>query len=513
MHCLYVKGRHRSATLNKRQVGICWVGKSSGFTTPYRPLDIPSSILSLGEGPTTQETALSQESTSTLSLFCASLEEELCFRKLPPEDLESVITLRDNTVFPTDYAKLVVYAVLGKEAADQIWQGNVQTPKRGGAHTLFELYWIATTLNPELAWSLKTSHVERSGEKTLMRPTKKLEPAAEEKPLGERLTKIETFLRGTVVGQEEALETVLDVLYRTAAGLGEPDRPMAVLLFTGPSGVGKTHLAKCLTAAMYEEDPSLESIVSPKAFMRIDCTLYQQKHEISNLIGSPQGYIGSDLGSPLPDFLRENESGNIILIDEVEKAHPSLHKIFMGLFDYGSIKDNKQKEASAINTIFIMTSNAGSREASKEMDRARQPLGFGAPSSDAETLTARAYKKKLEEVFPPEFRGRIDEVVIFKQLDEQACRSVLELEVGKLENRLKAKNLSLTVTEGAKQTIIKQGFSTELGARHLHQVMREQVVKPLSRLIVCSHSRSFIVRGREGQILVETKQKRKNARQ
>jgi ATP-dependent Clp protease ATP-binding subunit ClpA len=173
------------------------------------------------------------------------------------------------------------------------------------------------------------------------------------------------------------------VLYRTVAGLSDPNRPRAVLLFTGPSGSGKTHLAKCLSAALFKDSPRPEDIVNPPSFFRIDCTLYQQRHEISNLIGSPQGYIGSDLGSPLPDFLKANPDGCVILIDEAEKAHPALHKIFMGLFDYGKIKDNKQCEIEAKNAIFIMTSNAGSSEAAGELGKMSQPYGFVAVTGDA----------------------------------------------------------------------------------------------------------------------------------
>jgi ATP-dependent Clp protease ATP-binding subunit ClpA len=422
----------------------------------------------------------------SLGLYCASLEKEIQFRRLNPQEIEKVTAHRDVTPYPTDYFCRVVRSVIGPETADEIW-GEHAIPQQGGMHTLYELYWIATVLNPELSWNLKKKKVEAT-----KAPNKRTQtvaqPQEEERklmtPLKERLPLIEKFLRETVVGQDEALETTLDVLYREAAGLSDPDRPQAVLLFTGPSGSGKTHLAKCLTIALFDPEPTLDKVSNPEDFFRIDCTLYQQKHEISNLIGSPQGYVGSDLGSPLPDFLKEHPYGSIILIDEVEKAHPALHKMFMGLFDYGKIKDNKQKEVEASNTLFIMTSNAGSQEAKQELDKLDNPLGFVGQTGSPGKLTSAAYRKRIEEVFPPEFRGRVDEIVVFNHLDEKAFKDILDMEITKMNHRLKAKGTSLRLTPSARDHIVKEAFSPELGARKLTHYVQEKIVKPLSRAIV-----------------------------
>jgi ATP-dependent Clp protease ATP-binding subunit ClpB len=437
------------------------------------------------------------ESLATLGLFCASLEQEIQFQKLSPVGISKVTKHRDNTAFFSEYARLVIYAVLGQSKAEEIW-GNRTYPEHGGLHALHELYWIAIQLNPEMSWTLRNSQqpIPHAKEESVRVNTVT-------KGLKERIPRIEKFLRDNVVGQDEAIETIMDVLYRAAAGLSDPDRPQSVLLFTGPSGSGKTHLARTLAVALFSDNPTADKIGNPEAFMRIDCTLYQQRHEISNLIGSPQGYIGSDLGSPLPEFLDKHKSGNVILIDEVEKAHQTLHTMFMGLFDYGKIKDNKQKEVEAKNTVFIMTSNAGSREASDELSKTQKPLGFANVTHDVSRLTREAYRNRLKEVFTPEFRGRIDEVVIFNNLDEKSLYSVLDLEVGKLSRRLGGKGITLKVTPSAKAAIVKEACSPELGARRLSQFVRESLTKPLSRLVVASEDKQFICRYIDGKFIVE----------
>jgi ATP-dependent Clp protease ATP-binding subunit ClpC len=436
-----------------------------------------------------------------IGLFCASLEKELSFKQLGSSSIETLLRHRERIVYFTDYAKLVVYATLGKETADKIWQEK-QYPVTGGTHTLFELYWVSTVINPEISWELKTNVVERDSQPKRKPITETSQESLE--PLRNRLPKIESFLQTHVMGQGVAVETVLDVLYRTAAGLNEDDRPQAVLLFTGPSGVGKSHLAKVLSVALFEDKPSPDRISNPSAYFRIDCTLYQQKHEISNLIGSPQGYVGSDLGSPLPMFIKEHPEGCVILIDEVEKAHPSLHKMFMGLFDYGRIKDNKQIEIDASNVIFIMTSNAGSQEASFDMERAQRPLGFAEPRLEDMSKTTRgAYKRSLEKLFPPEILGRIDDMVIFQHLDEKASKGVLGLELDRLDRKLHNKGISLKVTAGAKQSLIRDSMSAQTGARQLSSHIREALIKPLSRMIVTSDCDSYICRSRDGKVIVE----------
>ena len=436
-----------------------------------------------------------------ISLFCASLEEELHFKKLDPPLIDILSRHREKIVYFTDYAKLVVYSVLGKEVADDIWRDNPY-PINGGAHTLFELYWISTVINPETSWELKTNAVERE-------PSPRSQPSSvktEKKlsPLKKRLPLVESFIKDNVIGQPTAVQAVIDVLYRTAAGLNDPDRPQAVLLFTGPSGVGKTHMAKVLSVALYEEEVHPDKISSPSAYFRIDCTLYQQKHEISNLIGSPQGYVGSDMGSPLPNFLKEHPDGCVILIDEVEKAHPSLHKMFMGLFDYGKIKDNKQQDADASQALFIMTSNAGSQEAKDDLYKAEHPLGFAlAQAYNVDHTTNAAYKKKLDEVFPPELQGRIDDTIIFDHLNEEACKGILDLEIKKLDRRLKDRGILLRVTAGARNVMVKDSMSPQTGARNLSSHIREQLVRPLSRMIVTSDEERYVCRSKDNKIIVE----------
>lgn len=432
-----------------------------------------------------------EDSIVSISLFCASIEEELRFNKLSKKSISKVANIRDVSIFFTEYARIVINAVLTKKVVEKI---NDKLDN----DTLFELYWISTVINPELSWALKNNQV---GREALTKASKDYGDTTS--PLRERLPQIESFLRKNIKGQDKAIESILDVIYRNAAGLSDPDRPQAVLLFTGPSGVGKTLIAKTLAVALMEENPSIDSINSPSSFFRIDCTLYQQKHEISNLIGSPRGYVGSDLGSPLPDFIKQHPDGCVILIDELEKAHPSLHKMFMGLFDYGKIKDNNQTEIDARNVIFIMTSNAGSKEASDASNK--NPLGFVENKYDINKITYESYKKKLEELLPPEFRGRIDEIVVFNYLDNNAFKSILDIEVNKLESRLKEQGINIKITSAAKKSILRESTSPEFGARKLSQCIKEKISKPLSRLLVNTDNKSFICRCTDGIIYIEEK--------
>lgn len=444
---------------------------------------------------------MSGNSESSHTLFCASVEKEIEFNKLPKHSIDKISSYRNKTVFFVEYAKMVVYAVIGKKAAEDIW--NNYTNKTGYSHVLFELYWIATVINPELSWSLRTARTVHG--ETAPHPIEKEQESenATSDTLRDRLPLIEKFLRDNVVGQNEGLEVVLDVLYRTAAGLNDSNRPRAVVLFTGPSGSGKTHMAKCLSAALFKESPRPDDIVTPPNFFRIDCTLYQHHHEISNLIGSPQGYIGSDLGSPLPAFLKANQDGCVILIDEAEKAHPALHKIFMGLFDYGRIKDNKQCEVEAHNAIFIMTSNAGSSEASGELGKLEKPFGFVTSSVDPCKITKKSYEDALNKLFPPELRGRIDEMVVFNHLDEASYRKILEIEIKKIQKNLQKNKVKLRITPSAKKAILSKGVSKELGARDLSRYVREVVSKPLSKLIIKTDSKSYVCRAVDGTITIE----------
>lgn len=279
-----------------------------------------------------------------------------------------------------------------------------------------------------------------------------------------RLKELEMQLGKQIFGQDEAVSAVVKAVKRARAGLKNPEKPDACFLFVGPTGVGKTELARCLAEQLGE------------TLLRFDMSEYQEGHSVSRLIGSPAGYIGHEEGGLLTDSVRKNPN-SVVLFDEIEKAHEDIYNIFLQVMDYGFLTDNQGRKADFRNCIVIMTSNAGARD----LERAK--VGFGMPSDEKNFFDIQndsaSLKEAVEKEFSPEFRNRLDAVVPFAHLEKDIVLSIVSKECGKLAHRLSAKKVRLAVTSECKQFLADIGYSRQFGARNISRTVEEKIASPL----------------------------------
>jgi len=288
--------------------------------------------------------------------------------------------------------------------------------------------------------------------------------AAEE---SERLMQMEDELHHRIVGQQEAIETVSKAVRRARAGLKDPKRPIGSFVFLGPTGVGKTELAKALAEFMFGSEDSL---------IKIDMSEFMERHNVSRLVGAPPGYVGFDEGGQLTEAVRR-KSYAVVLLDEVEKAHPEVFNILLQILEDGHLTDAKGRRVDFRNTIIIMTSNLGARQL-----QTNSSLGFRALGDTEEARAASSYELMKEKVqaelkqsFRPEFLNRIDATVVFRPLTQDEIREIVDLMLGRVREQLRAQQMALDVTQAAKDHIIKLGYDPAYGARPLRRVIQNMV--------------------------------------
>ena len=271
----------------------------------------------------------------------------------------------------------------------------------------------------------------------------------------EQLHGLEERLSKEIFGQQEAVQSVVLAVKRSRAGLRDGDKPIASFLFVGPTGVGKTELAKVLASQLGMK------------LLRFDMSEYQEKHTVSRLIGAPPGYVGFEDGGLLTDALRK-EPHSVVLLDEIEKAHSDIYNILLQVMDYGQLTDNQGRKADFKNSIIIMTSNAGARD----MSRAR--IGFG-----SQLQGSSAVGEAVEKAFSPEFRNRLDGIIPFDALDMAVAKSIVEKEVKKLSVKLAAKKVQLVVEEACISYLAEEGYSPLYGARNIARLVDEKIAVAL----------------------------------
>lgn len=288
----------------------------------------------------------------------------------------------------------------------------------------------------------------------------------------ERLQTLSSHLQSRVIGQQEAVERITRSLQRHRAGLKENHRPIGVFLFVGPTGVGKTLLAKELSKWMFDQNRGL---------IRIDMSEYGEKHNTSRLIGSPPGYIGYGEGGQLTEAVRR-QPYSVVLFDEVEKAHPEVFNTMLQIFDEGHLTDGAGRRVDFRNTIIILTSNVGSRAATERVSM----VGFN--TSTKETLRSGTpsgeYRKALERTFAPEFLNRIDDIIYFRELAQDDVERIIDLELQNLFSRAKQLGYTLEVQPDARRRLAHLGYEARYGARALRRTLLDKVEEPLSALIV-----------------------------
>ncbi|MFW5823068.1 MAG: AAA family ATPase, partial [Tangfeifania sp.] len=289
---------------------------------------------------------------------------------------------------------------------------------------------------------------------------------------GKRLMGMEKDLKKKVIGQDDAIQKIVKAIQRNRAGLKDPNRPIGSFIFLGPTGVGKTQLAKVLTTYLFDNIDSL---------IRIDMSEYMEKFSVSRLVGAPPGYVGYEEGGQLTEKVRRKPY-SVVLLDEMEKAHPDVFHILLQLLDEGQLTDSLGRKVDFKNTIIIMTSNIGTRQL-KDFGRG---VGFNInKGAESENEHAKyVIQKALKKAFAPEFLNRIDDVVTFNQLDKKHIHSIIDIEIKDLYERVEALNYKLKISPAAKDFIAEKGYDPQFGARPLKRAIQKYLEDEMAEIII-----------------------------
>jgi ATP-dependent Clp protease ATP-binding subunit ClpB len=278
----------------------------------------------------------------------------------------------------------------------------------------------------------------------------------------QKLLAMEERLRERVVGQDIALEIVSDAIRRSRAGLQDPNRPLASFLFLGPTGVGKTELARALAEFLFDDE---------QALVRVDMSEYMEKHSVSRLIGAPPGYVGYEEGGQLTEAVRRHPY-SVVLLDEIEKAAPDVFNVLLQLLDDGRLTDGQGRTVDFKNTVIIMTSNVGN-------------LWLHEYDGMEEEEIQRTVRQKLrEEGFRPEFINRIDEVIIFHQISREQMKNIVAIQLKRLQQRLAERHITVQLSDAARDFLASEGYDPQFGARPLKRVIQKEVENRIARAIL-----------------------------
>ncbi len=305
----------------------------------------------------------------------------------------------------------------------------------------------------------------------------------------EKLLRLKERLHRRIVGQDEAVEAVSDAVLRARAGIKDPNRPIGSFIFLGPTGVGKTELAKALAEALFDDERNM---------IRIDMSEYMEKHSVSRLIGAPPGYVGYEEGGQLTEAVRRKPY-SVVLFDEIEKAHPDVFNILLQILDDGRLTDNKGRTINFTNTVIIMTSNIGSQ--------------YILESQGTDEESYRRMKdmvlQALRMHFRPEFLNRVDEIIVFRSLNREQLRKIVDLQIDRLRGRLDERRITIELTERARDFLVDIGYDPNYGARPLRRAIQREVETPLAYKIVSGEVREgdcVVVDFEDGQLTLRVKE-------
>jgi ATP-dependent Clp protease ATP-binding subunit ClpC len=303
-------------------------------------------------------------------------------------------------------------------------------------------------------------------------PVYKLTSSESSKLLG-----MEDELHKRVIGQDEAVKTVSKAIRRSRSGLKDPKRPIGSFMFLGPSGVGKTELAKTIAEFLFDKE---------EALIQIDMSEYMEKHSVSKLVGSPPGYVGYDEGGQLTEMVRRKPY-SVILLDEIEKAHPDVFNILLQIFEDGHLTDSQGKRVDFKNTVVVMTSNLGAREIQKNT-----PMGF--KKINTEDLSYDEIKEKvmseLKQAFRPEFLNRVDEVIVFHKLQKKQIYSIMDLMMSRVQQQLELQGVIIELKKSAKDLLLDKGYDSTMGARPMRRCIQNLIENPISEKLISGEVKS-----------------------
>jgi ATP-dependent Clp protease ATP-binding subunit ClpC len=292
----------------------------------------------------------------------------------------------------------------------------------------------------------------------------------------ERLLRMEEALHRRVVGQDEATQIISRAVRRARAGLKDPKRPIGSFIFLGPTGVGKTELSKALAEFLFGSEDAL---------IKIDMSEFMERHNVSRLVGAPPGYVGFEEGGQLTEAVRRR-SYSVVLLDEIEKAHPEVFNILLQILEDGHLTDAKGRRVDFRNSVIIMTSNVGAKSLQRDSSVGFRPVG------DTEELRAEQQYEQMKEkvlgelknTFRPEFLNRIDAVVVFRSLTLEQIREIVDLMLSRVRDQLRSQGIDFEVTQEAKDHVIKLGYDVAYGARPLRRVIQNMIEDPLSEKLL-----------------------------